>query len=643
MKNPFSSAITNLKEGRVATAVREKQYKWLFFGDYDYKYLCMPSNPFKRGKRDPPSFFGKDAWLGFITAIIMGLQHAMAMAGGLITPPLLIANYTAQDPTLDVAGQNEVAQYLVSAALLVASIMTAIQVTGVPLPYGRMWGAGILSVMGISFTSYPIASTTIVELMSRGHSFSYAYGRVLGSLACVGVTPIIISFFPIKVLKKIFPPIVCGVTIVLIGINLTGTGMANWGGGSFCASNQAGLYIPQSGVCTITNTTSGVATTMDQCYTNVPVMCSGNGDVLVPFGSPVYVGLGFSVFAFLIIVELFGSPFLRNVGVVLSLLFGYMLAGVTRHNGERFVTGTKIKAAPAITFLWVHTFPLGVHGPAILPFIIVFTITSIETVGDVSATEEASFLQTSGPEHNRRTRGALLNDGISGIFSALATTLPLTTFAQNNGIIALTAVASRQAGWACAGWLFIMGLIGKIGGIITTIPNCVLGGMTTFLFANVIASGIKIMISQHLNRRNRFIIACSFALGIGVTLQPGWATNNLWPDENLSEGVKGIRDAVILILETGFTIGALTSILLNLLLPQEKALVVPELDTPDMSLVGTEPSVLYRPSQHFEDTPSLHGKGEQVGGKNDDNSDDPTAPVPVVPSMSKADEAAEKV
>jgi xanthine/uracil permease len=126
----------------------------------------------------------------------------------------------------------------------------------------------------------------------------------------------------------------------------------------------------------------------------------------------------------------------------------------------------------------------------------VFTITSIETVGDTAATEEASFLSTTGPSHERRIRGALLNDGIGGVFSALATSLPLTTFAQNNGVISLTAVASRQAGWACAVWLFVLGVIAKFAAVITTIPDCVFGGMTTFLFANVISSGIKIVVGE---------------------------------------------------------------------------------------------------------------------------------------------------
>lgn len=77
-----------------------------------------------------------------------------------------------------------------------------------------------------------------------------------------------------------------------------------------------------------------------------------------------------------------------------------------------------------------------------------------------------------------------------------ATSLPLTTFAQNNGVISLTAVASRQAGWSCAIWLFVLGVIAKFAAVITTIPDCVFGGMTTFLFANVIASGIKIIVGE---------------------------------------------------------------------------------------------------------------------------------------------------
>lgn len=173
------------------------------------------------------------------------------------------------------------------------------------------------------------------------------------------------------------------------------------------------------------------------------------------------------------------------------------------------------------------------------------------------------------------------------------TSLPLTTFAQNNGVISLTAVASRQAGWACAAWLFLLGVLGKVAGAITTIPDCVVGGMTTFLFANVIASGIKIMVGEHLTRRNRFIMACSLGLGIGVSLVPAWATNALWPCTTCSPALKGLREAVMKILSTGFCLGAIVSMLLNLILPAEAAMVVPENSSKGMMPLTNEPSVKY--------------------------------------------------
>ena len=103
----------------------------------------------------------------------------------------------------------------------------------------------------------------------------------------------------------------------------------------------------------------------------------------------------------------------------------------------------------------------GFYSPAIIPLMIVFIITSIETVGDTAATMEASRMLVNTEDGTRRIKGALLNDGISGIFSALATSLPLTTFAQNNGVISLTNVAARQAGFAAAFWLFLLGVLGE--------------------------------------------------------------------------------------------------------------------------------------------------------------------------------------
>lgn len=621
-------------------APAKKDLKYWTVGSYDWKYLCTPEWPWCRGSkgaRAPPRFFGRDSWLGMLTATVMGLQHAMAMLAGLTTVPFLIGNNAVQNtvpgtPEYDEAIDTQ--QYLISAGLIICGICTMIQVTSIPLPFNRQIGAGILSVMGISFTTFAPANSTIAKLIAEGETFDEAYGKVLGTAAICGLVPIAISFLPHRAIKKLFPPVVCGVTIVLIGINLCGVGIKAWGGGAFCADNYKGLEVATDAPCFTLNATTNAYDPVfnpktgdtSTCYFNVPINCL-NGDVALPFGSPAFIGLGFAVFAMIVVLELFGSPFMRNVEVIIALLVGYMIAGIATYDGKKFVTGSKISAAPAITFLWVKTFPLAIYGPLVLPLLIVFIITSIETVGDVSATEEASFLSTSGPSHDKRVRGSLLNDGLSGIFSALATSLPLTTFAQNNGVISLTAVASRQAGWACAVWLFVLGVIAKFAAIITTIPDCVFGGMTTFLFANVIASGIKIIVGDRLTRRNRVILAFSLALGVGVTLVPQWASNALWDCSGCSAGVEGLRDALITVLETGFCVGALTAILLNLLFPMETPMIVPAPTSKGLP-IHQEPSFI-RQGDDDDLTPPMQEAMSKYDSSVHANKDSPTGAVVV--------------
>jgi uric acid-xanthine permease len=224
--------------------------------------------------------------------------------------------------------------------------------------------------------------------------------------------------------------------------------------------------------------------------------------------------------------------------------------------------------------------------------IIVFLITSIECIGDTTATCEASRLPTDGPELMVYIKGALFNDGITSVFSSLAFSMPLTTFAQNNGVIALTNVGSKQAGWACGFWLIVLGIFAKFGGWVLSIPNCILGGMTTFLFANVISSGIKIlMLAGPLRRRERFILTCGLALGIGVTLVPEWASNDLWPPYSNPDSVGAVfRASVLAILESGFCLSAIVTVILNLILPTDEEM--PPMD--DLPLaIKSDPSAAF--------------------------------------------------
>lgn len=294
-------------------------------------------------------------------------------------------------------------------------------------------------------------------------------------------------------------------------------------------------------------------------------ICTGDGDVKLVYGSTEYIGLGFSVMAFLVVIELFGSVFMKNCNVVLALLFGYFVAGISRYDsgGEslKYVLSDKIVSAEPFTFLWVETFPLGFYAPAVIPLLIAYLVTTVETVGDITAVFEVSELDTSSEEYEKSIQGGLTSDAFSSILSALFTSMPNTTFSQNNGVIALTKCASRRAGVACGIWLILMGIFGKVAGILTSIPDCVLGGMTIFLFSNVLVSGITLANQCELHkRRTKFIFALSLAIGVGVTVWPyafqdmraSGYTAAFWTCKDCSNGMKGLRNGVSIFLSTGY-------------------------------------------------------------------------------------------
>jgi NCS2 family nucleobase:cation symporter-2 len=268
--------------------------------------------------------------------------------------------------------------------------------------------------------------------------------------------------------------------------------------------------------------------------------------------------------AFLVVIELFGSIFMKNCNVILALLFGYFVAGVSRYdNGgvsQKYVSADLIESADPVQFLWTKTFKLGFYAPAVIPLLIAYLVTTVETIGDISATFEASELETDGKDYEESIQGGLTADAVSSILSGLFTSLPNTTFSQNNGVISMTKCASTRAGYACGAWLILMGVFGKVAGLLTSIPDCVLGGMTIFLFSNVLVSGINLANKSNLqSRRTKFIFALSLAIGVGVTVWPyafldmraSGYTAAFWKCADCGDGLKGLRNAVSIFLSTG--------------------------------------------------------------------------------------------
>lgn len=165
-----------------------------------------------------------------------------------------------------------------------------------------------------------------------------------------GLLEVFISLLSPRVIRKLFPNLVASVTVILLGVALIGTGMKYWGGGVVCAEM---IWKEHAQVV------DSVGFPPDfPVFPFSSATCS-NGDVALVAGSPEYIGLGFSVFAMLVLIELFGSVFMKNCNVILALLFGYLIAALSSHEGNDYVLGDKIRDAEPITFLWVETFPLG--------------------------------------------------------------------------------------------------------------------------------------------------------------------------------------------------------------------------------------------------------------------------------------------
>lgn len=404
--------------------------------------------------------------------------------------------------------------------------------------------------MGVSFSVIPVALGAFAQMYNNGYCPSApdgtrlpcprGYGALLGTAAICSLIEILVSFIPARILLRMLPPIVTGPTVMLIGVNLIKSGFKDWMGGS--------------GPCSDPSTATGFFAACPNTAAPHPL----------PWGSAEFLGLGFSVLVAIVLCERFGSPIMKSTAIAIGLLVGCIIAGACGYFDR-----SGIDVAPVASFVWVHTFPLSLYGPLVLPLLAVYLICACEAIGDVTATCDVSRLEVDGAVYESRIQGGILADGINGALASLMTMTPLTTFAQNNGVIAMTRCANRKAGYACCLLLVVMGVFAKFAAAVVAIPSSVIGGMTTFLFAAVAVSGIAIVVrGVEFNRRTRFILTAGLALGYGATLVPDYFSH-VFTYMGGNRSLRGFYDAIVLVMETGFAITAAVCMLLNLTLPEE--------------------------------------------------------------------------
>jgi len=506
-------------------------------GNYDWSFLCTPQIPCLKAV-DPPMYLGKDDKLPLSLSLSFGLQHMLAMCVGIATSGgMLHANEACWSFRYD-SKLCENQSFLVSCSWLASGLLTILQVFRMKIkgtPFSL--GTGLVSVMGTSFTFLPMGqamitayledakatgdsrcladmpykdSTTTLVTDCQGVGVE-AYGKFLGTAAVASIFEIVIALtFTRKfVREKMFPPVVVGMAVLMIGGALISGGMKYFGGGVFCAQNMLSRSASFGG----------------------PQLCNESGEVMAAYGAPEAWGLGLSVIFMGITIQMIGSPYLKSTFLFWSMMFGVIVSAIAKgplrnYDGETveedlsFWTNTRIKNAPVFTFFWSEiAFKPGFAIEYFLPLLICSFITTAETIGDVMMTAKFSKI-TDEAEIMARQQGGVLADGVNSIIACLCGSPPNTTFSQNNGIIALTRCASRSAGFACAGWLIFIGLFGKVGAAMASIPMPIVGGVILQCFTMVFVAGMQILGPLLAIRRNSFIVMLSLAFGLGVAMEP---------------------------------------------------------------------------------------------------------------------------
>jgi uric acid transporter len=422
--------------------------------------------------------------------LALGLQHVLVMYAGAVAVPLIIGRALKLPPE-DVA-------FLISADLFACGLATLVQCIGFP-------GVGIRLpvMMGVTFAS-------VGPMLSMATAPDIGLLGIYGSVIAAGIFGILAAPF-ISRLLPLFPPVVTGTIILVIGISLMRVGI-NWAGG---------------GLPTLTKVVDGVAGA---------------------FPNPAYgqlQGLGISLFVLLFILGLikWGTGFIANVSVLLGIIAGAILASILG-----VMHFEKVVAAS-----WgdiVIPFRFGIPQFHIVPIItmcIVMIVVMIESLGMFLALGE---ITGKAVDREALSRG-LRADGVGTLLGGIFNTFPYTSFSQNVGLVSVTGVRSRWVTVAGGGIMLLLGLLPKLAALVEAVPLVVLGGAGLVMFGMVAATGARILTAVDFrnNRYNLFVVAISIGFGLIPLAAPGFF-------RNLPHDLQPL-------LESGILLCALVAVLLN--------------------------------------------------------------------------------
>lgn len=425
--------------------------------------------------------------------LFAAFQHLLAMFVAVVTPSLIIC----QALGLPASDTNTI----VSMSLFASGIASFIQIR----TFGPL-GSGLLSIQGTSFNFLGPIIGAGLAMKADGTPTETMMAAIFGTIMVASLTEVFLSRV-LQHAQRIITPLVSGIVVTLIGLTLIQVGLTSMGGGYAAIENGT-------------------------------------------FGDLKNLLLAGSVLAVIVLLNRIDNPYLRVSSIVIAMTIGTLIAFALDMVNTAPTQEVALFAIPQ-----PMQYGISFDFALLIPLIIVFLVTSLEAIGDITATSETSEQPVAGPVYMKRIKGGVLADGVNSALAAVLNSFPNSTFSQNNGIIQLTGVASRYIGYFVAGMLVILGLLPGVATLVQLIPEPVLGGATIVMFGTIAASGIRIISRCELNRRAILIMALSFSMGLGIAQKPEIL-------QFMPEWVKNI-------LSSGMAAGGLTAIILNLVLPPE--------------------------------------------------------------------------
>ena len=438
-----------------------------------------------RSRRKSKGSSGANKKLPLNQSIPLGIQHVFAMFAGNITVPLIVAG------VFGVTTGEKI--FLIQMALFAAGVATIIQTVG----YKNI-GARLPIIQGTSFAFIPIMLP--FKAFGLGAIFTAAF---IGGIFQIWIGKML------KPIRHMFPPLVTGIVVLMIGISLLKVGFKYAGGGVWLMNNKPELF--------------------------------ANWEHLLIAGTVLIVAL---------MANLKGKGMISSASILIGIIAGFIVAALL---GE--VRWAKIAAAGWFAFPVPFQYGIDFVWGAVILMLFMSVVTTIETIGDISATTMGGANREAT---DKELSGGIMADGVGTAFASIFNAMPNTSYSQNAGLVAFTGVISRHVGTVAGVILILLGLFPKLGGIIAAMPDSVIGGAAIIMFGLIAGAGIKLISKTEMNQRNILILALSLSFGIGLYAFPQFVAHI--PDF----GIK-----LKLLLTTGLIPAGLIAFILNATLPKK--------------------------------------------------------------------------